>query len=177
MEIINFKKLNKTQLAQAAQMLTDELPQGWTAIADAVEEIEDILDECDACIAVIENDEVVGWAGLIHADGKLFELHPLVVRRDWQRKGIGSFLLKEIETAAKEKGALTLMLSSGDEKPGGETSFANVDLYDDLPGRLAAFDLGEHPTAFYLKRGFRIIGIIPDAYGLGMPDIIMAKRL
>jgi len=32
MKTVNMRNLNQTQLAQAAQMLTDELPEGWPDI-------------------------------------------------------------------------------------------------------------------------------------------------
>ena len=128
-------------------------------------------------LAAVEDDEVIGWAGLLPEYGKLYELHPLVVRNDKQGKGVGTILLNSIESAAREQGGLTLMLGAGDEKPGGETSFANVDLYSDLPGQMAQFNPGTHQTAFYLKHGFKVIGVIPDVYGTGKPSILMAKRL
>ena len=178
MELKNFNTLTKTQHTQAAQILTDEVPQGWAALADAIEQIDEILTgEPGFCIAAVENNEVIGWAGLLKSYGKIYELHPLVIRRDKQRSGVGSLLLAEIENAARERGGVTLMLGSGDEKPGGETSLANVELYEDLPKKLAAFNPNSHPTAFYLKRGYTVIGVVPDAYGLGVPDIMMAKRL
>ena len=34
-----------------------------------------------------------------------------------------------------------------------------------------------HPANFYLKLGYVIVGIIPDANGMGKPDILMAKRV
>jgi aminoglycoside 6'-N-acetyltransferase I len=179
MDIINFDKLNKIQLTQAAQILTNEVPQGWASLSDAEDEINEILNDNEGslCLAVVENDEVIAWAGLIPQYGKVFELHPLVVRRDKQRSGVGSMLLNTIENIARNQGGLTLILGSGDEKPGGETSLANVDLYENLPKRIAEFNAGSHPTAFYLKRGFAVVGVAPDAYGIGIPDIHMAKRL
>lgn len=182
MKIVDFNSLNEVQRKQAAQMLTDELSHGWPTFTDAMDEINELYeilnDEPNALLlAAIDEDEVIGWAGLFPEYGKLFELHPLVVRGDKQRKGIGTILLNAITSAAKEKGGLTLILSSGDERPGGETSLANIDLYDDLPRQMAQFTPGTHSTAFYLKRGFKVIGVIPDVYGIGKPDIQMAKQL
>lgn len=33
------------------------------------------------------------------------------------------------------------------------------------------------PYEFYQKLGYAIIGVVPDANGLGKPDILMAKRV
>ena len=109
--------------------------------------------------------------------GRVFELHPLVVRGDKQRMGIGGALIEAISAAAKERGGLTLRLGADDERPVGETSFANVDLYDDLPTRIREFDPGTHQSAFYMKHGFKVVGVMPDANGRGRPDIFMAKSL
>jgi aminoglycoside 6'-N-acetyltransferase I len=38
-------------------------------------------------------------------------------------------------------------------------------------------NLSRHPFEFYQKCGFVIVGVVPDANGPGMPDIIMAKRV
>ena len=179
MKIVSFETLSETQRTQAAQMLTDELPLGWPSLADATREIDEILggDDDALLLCAVENGEVVGWAGLLPAYAKVFELHPLVVRHDRQRTGIGSALLGEITRAAREKGGLTLLAGADDESPDGETSLANVNLYEDLPGKLAAFDPGAHQAAFYIKNGFRVVGVVPDANGIGKPDIQLAKRL
>ena len=182
MEIINMNILNESQLAQAAQMLTDELPLGWPTFADATEEVDMLLgddEEPDALfLTAIEDGDVIGWCGILpEYDGRVFELHPLVVRHDQQGKGVGRKLLTAVEEAAKEKGGLTLYLGADDEAAGGETSFANADLYDDLPKRIKEFEAGTHQTAFYIKLGFKIVGVVPDANGKGKPDIMLAKSL
>src|SRR6476661_2634127 len=38
-------------------------------------------------------------------------------------------------------------------------------------------NLRGHPYEFYQKMGFAIVGVMPDANGIGKPDIFMAKRL
>ena len=179
MEIIDMKELSETLLCQAARMLTDELPIGWPGFDDAMEEIHELFAiDGSFHMAATEKNEVVGWCAIQPSyGGRVYELHPLVVRGDSQRRGIGSALVRAAEYVARENGGLTLWLGADDEKPGGETSFANADLFDDLPEKIRNFKPGTHQTAFYLKVGFKITGVMPDANGLGKPDIYMAKRL
>jgi aminoglycoside 6'-N-acetyltransferase I len=92
MEIVNMQTLNQAQRTQAAQMLTDEIPLGWTTLADAEAEIIERVDTVEQdgigkslFLAVVENGTVIGWCGILPSySGRVFELHPLVVRRDWQ---------------------------------------------------------------------------------------------
>lgn len=182
MKIIDMKNLDESQRTQAAQMLTKELPQGWPTPEDALEEINMLLgdeDEPEALfLSAVENNEVIGWCGILpEYDGRVFELHPLVVRHDQQGRGIGKMLMAAIEESARKKGGLTMYLGADDEAPGGETSLANVDLYNDLPTRIREFDPGTHQTAFYIKLGYKVVGVVPDANGKGKPDIMMAKSL
>jgi len=181
MKIVDMKTLTNVQRIQAAQMLTNELPLGWKTLKDAMDEVNELLgdDEPDAVfLAAMEDDEAMGWCGILpEYGGNLYELHPLVVRGDKQGKGVGTALMYAIEKCAKEKGGLTILVCADDEKPGGETSLANVDLYDDLPKRIQEFEPGTHQTAFYMKLGYRIVGVMPDANGKGKPDILLAKPL
>ena len=180
MKIIPMQDLTAPQLTQAGHMLTNELPQGWATLADAMEEIDELFnDNPDGIyIAAMEGDTVLGWCGILpQYSGNAYELHPLVVRGDRQGQGIGAALMQAIEKCAKDNGALTLYLGADDEKPGGETSLANVDLFDNLPERMINFDPGSHQAAFYLKLGYQVVGVIPDANGKGKPDIMMAKSL
>jgi aminoglycoside 6'-N-acetyltransferase I len=38
-------------------------------------------------------------------------------------------------------------------------------------------NLRRHPYEFYQKMGYVITGVVPDANGVGKPDILMAKRI
>ena len=179
MEIVDIRTLTEAQIIQAAQLLTDELPLGWRTFDEAMREVNNLLcDEEVSLIAALDDGKVIGWCGILpHYSGNVFELHPLAVRKDWQRKGVGTALVNEITIVARGKGGLTMWIGADDEKPGGETSFANTNLYDDLPKRIQEYEPGTHQTAFYMKLGFKIVGVMPDANGIGKPDIYLAKRL
>ncbi len=178
MKIVNMNTLNERQIAQAAQMLADELPLGWPTFDEAMSEVRERLVPENTLLAAVEDEEVLGWCGILPSyDGNVFELHPLVVTGHMQRRGIGAMLVNAAEEAARERGAITMWLGADDDEAGGETSFANVNLYDDLPKRIKEFDPGTHQAAFYLKMGFSIVGVMPDAGGIGKPDIYLAKRL
>ncbi|HET9275524.1 MAG TPA: GNAT family N-acetyltransferase, partial [Gemmatimonadales bacterium] len=107
--------------------------------------------------------------------GRVWELHPLVVRPDRRRRGLGRALVQAFEAEAAAQGALTVTLGTDDDA--GITSLAGVDLYADLPRHLAELrDLGRsHPFLFYRKLGFVVTGVMPDANGPGRPDIYMSK--
>jgi aminoglycoside 6'-N-acetyltransferase I len=109
--------------------------------------------------------------------GRVWELHPLVVAKSHRGQGIGRALVQDFEHLAAGHGALTVWLGSDDEND--ETSLSGIDLYADLPGAIERFAKirGEHPCEFYLRLGFRVTGVMPDANGPGKPDIFFAKRV
>ena len=120
---------------------------------------------------------VVGWAGgQPHYDGNAWELHPMVVAPAHQGRGIGTALMRDLETLVARRGALTLWLGSDDEQH--ETSLGGADLYADFPGAIRGIrNLRRHPYEFYQRLGFTIVGVMPDANGRSRPDIILAKRI
>lgn len=179
MEIVNMASLSPAQIAEAAIILSDSLPLGWPTRDDALEEIRERLVPDNTLLAAVEGGNVLGWGGILEPgyDGRVFEIHPLAVRRDLRGRGIGREIVLALEGAARAQGGLTITLGADDEVDGGETSLANVDLYDGLPGRIARFEPGTHQSGFYLKLGYTIIGVVPDANGVGKPDIIFGKRL
>ena len=81
-----------------------------------------------------------------------------------------------LEARVQEQGGVTLFLGTDDENY--RTSLSGKDLYPDVLTHLAGIkNLKNHPFEFYLKVGFSLVGVIPDANGFGKPDIIMAKRV
>jgi aminoglycoside 6'-N-acetyltransferase I len=76
----------------------------------------------------------------------------------------------------RQQGGLTILLGSDDEND--MTSLSGVDLYPDVYTHIQRIrNLRGHPFEFYQKCGFAIIGVVPDANGLGKPDILLAKRV
>lgn len=153
----------------------DTAPDAWPTLEAARETVADCIDEGPLLVARV-GDSVVGWVAARPSYGRVWELHPMVVVRAHQRRGVGRALVSEIEQVCAERGALTLVVGSDDEV--GLTSLFGVDLYPDPLVHLAQLeDRGGHPFTFYRKCGFAIVGVTPDANGTGQPDIHMAKRV
>lgn len=179
MQIADLEGQPTTVLEQAALMLVDEFaePRGWPTIEKAREEVAAVIRDGFAR-AAIEGDLVLGWiGGLPEYHGRVWELHPLVVRSDRRRCGIGRALVASFEREAARRGALTATLGTDDDS--GMTSLADTNLYGDLPRHIAGLrDLGRsHPFQFYRKLGYVVTGVMPDANGRGKPDIYMSKAL
>lgn len=167
---------------QMARLLVDGFrehwPDAWPDMESALREVREALQpERINRIALDAEGGVVGWVGAIYGyNGWAWELHPIVVHPTRQRQGIGSALVADIEERVRERGACTLYLGSDDVDS--MTTLAGVDLYDNVPARIAGIrNLRGHPYEFYQKVGYTIVGVIPDANGPGKPDIYLAKRL
>jgi len=130
------------------------------------------------CRAAIEEDgALLGWIGAIPTyNGNVWELHPLVVSNRSQGQGIGRRLVEDLEAQVASRGGVTLWLGTDDED--NMTSLGGADLYPNPLDHLARIrNLRGHPYEFYQKLGFVIAGVMPDANGLGKPDIYMARRV
>ncbi len=169
-------------LRQVAELLVDGFKDtgsvDWTTLESALDEVRESLGEDRMSrIAVDECCNVLGWiGGISEYGGNVWELHPLVVRRDCRGKGIGRALVEDFEKQVKIRGGITIRLGTDDEN--NRTSLGGIDLYPDVLNHILQIkNLREHPFEFYQKLGFVITGVIPDANGFGKPDIFMAKRV
>lgn len=182
MQIIDLITGDERIRAEAATLLldgfTDTGSTAWATQEAAQIEVEESL-RADRISRVALDDAgmVVGWIGGISTyDGHAWELHPLVVRRDRRGRGIGRQLVRDLERQVGGRGGLTIYLGTDDENC--RTSVGGVDLYPDVLAALRGIrNIGDHPFSFYEKVGFVIVGAIPDANGLGKPDILMARRV
>jgi aminoglycoside 6'-N-acetyltransferase I len=164
-------------LEQAAAVLVDRLPEGWPTLELAREHIRELLDPARILRAFVRGKQLLGWiGGQEHYTNHVWELHPLVVRADHDRRGIGRALVEDLERRVRDLGIHTMFVGSDDELA--QTSLAGVDLYPDVLAHLTRLrDLGGHPFGFYQRLGYSVIGVMPDANGFGKPDIYLAKRL
>ena len=153
-------------------------PSAWPDLESALREVRESLQSDRLNRVAIDRDgAAVGWIGAIREyHGYTWQLHPIVVRPDRQRQGIGRSLVADLEAQVCARGGSNLYLGTDDVD--NMTSLSGVDLYENPLGRLAGIeDRRGHPFRFYQKVGFVVVGVIPDANGPGKPDIIMAKRI
>ena len=181
MTITDLDPKNQEHITQVAALLTDafrHIPDTWSTQEEALAEVqESFAPGRISRVALDEVGDVLGWIGGIpEYDGNVYELHPLAVKTDQQRKGIGTALIQDFEEQVRQRGAMTIMLGTDDEFEG--TNLFGVDLYPDIAARIYGIENRKnHPYEFYLKCGYVIYGLLPDANGFGKPDILMAKRV
>ncbi|MBL9106593.1 MAG: GNAT family N-acetyltransferase [Myxococcales bacterium] len=175
--IVDLTPARPELLEQAAELLVDRMPEGWPTLAEARDHLRDMLDPARIVRGFVRGRHLLGWVGgLEHYPNHIWELHPLVVHRDHERRGVGRALVEDLEARVLALGIHTLFVGTDDEL--GQTSLGGVDLYPDVLAHLARLqDTGGHPFGFYRRLGYSVIGVMPDANGLGKPDILMARRL
>jgi aminoglycoside 6'-N-acetyltransferase I len=180
-EIIDFPAENQECINQTAALLYDSFkqdhPQAWPTMEKALQEVREALRAENVNKIALRNNQVIGWVGGIpQYNGISWELHPLVVDREYRGRGVGAKLVACLEQEIKKRGGINIYLGTDDENY--QTSLAGVDLYPGVIDKIKRIkNLKNHPYEFYKRMGFEIIGILPDANGFGKPDIYMAKRI
>ena len=182
MKMADFQVAETDAQEQAAQLLVEGFaehwPRAWPDMDAAKRTVRDELAKGGICRGALDaTGGVLGWTSAEPIyDGYVWELNIIAVRPSMQRMGIGRALIEDLEEQVRERGGLTIWLGSDDED--GMTSLAGVDLFPDPLEHLARIgDRKGHPFGFYLKLGFSIAGVLPDANGLGKPDIFLAKSV
>jgi aminoglycoside 6'-N-acetyltransferase I len=180
LEIRDLHADDERTIHQVAQLLLEtfaHIPHWLKNYDGALKEARESLAPKRISRVAFENDAVVGFVGGIEQyEGHTWELHPLAVKPSQQRRGIGRALVADLEEQVRARGGSVVMLGTDDEFGG--TNLFGKDLYPNPLEHLARIrSVKNHPYVFYLKCGYVICGIIPDANGLGQPDIFMCKRV
>lgn len=182
MKIITLTEERCDLIQQAAQLLVDAFrehwAEAWTTLEEGQREVKEMLEAERICRAAVDDGgNLLGIIGGIpQYDGHVWELHPLAVQPSAQGRGIGKALVEDFEEQVRRLGGLTVTLGSDDEDD--MTSLSGVDLYENLWEKVRDIrNFKRHPFEFYRKMGYFITGVVPDANGVGKPDIIMSKRI
>lgn len=182
MNLISPTPSDERLIRQAAQLLVDAFREhwshAWSTFEDGLEEVSGMLEAGRICRFAVNGDgNLLGIIGGIpQYDGNVWELHPLAVRPSMQGKGIGRALVLDLEEQVRLRGGLTITLGTDDED--GMTSLSNVDLYENTWEKIRNIrNFKGHPFEFYQKLGYVITGVVPDANGIGKPDILMSKKI
>lgn len=141
------------------------------------EEVRECMAEDMIMVCAVDDGKLAGWTGARpQYDGNVWELHPMLVDEKYRSRGIGRKLIEVLEAEVRKKGGLTLYCGSDDEDF--RTSLSDPDIYTDLWDKIKNVrNYKGHPYEFYIKCGFQIIGIMPDANGRRKPDIYLGKRI
>jgi len=182
MQIVDLAPSDDRAIRQVASILLEGFrehwPDAWPDMQSGLDEVrESFAPRRISRIAIDEAGNVLGWIGGIpEYDGRVWELHPLVIDPAQQGKGVGRALVADFEEQVRARGGLTITLGSDDQD--NQTTLSGVDLYPNVWEHISQIkNLKGHPYEFYRKLGYTIVGVTPDANGWGKPDILMAKRV
>ena len=168
---------DRDAIDQVATLLVEAFPHWLPTLEMARQEVSEALGPDRICLVARADGQILGWVGAIAEYSHAWELHPLVVRADVRRRGVGASLVTALEERVREAGALTLYLGTDDDRPAPGTSVGGADLFPDVLSHAESLTVSDHPAGFYSRLGFQVVGLIPDANGPGKPDILMAKRV
>jgi aminoglycoside 6'-N-acetyltransferase I len=164
-------------LEEASILLETVYPHLALTPGDALEEISRIQTDESIFIVRLVEDELIGMIGARPTHGSTgYELFPHVVDPTEQNQGLGTVLLYMLEKELAKRGATVLFLATEDEF--GDTTLYDTDLFAEPFEPMRTMKaVNWHPFVFYRRRGFQVCGVIPDAFGVGKPDILMAKKI
>jgi aminoglycoside 6'-N-acetyltransferase I len=181
-QIVDLRADDELAIHQVAALLVEgfatDFPGSWPDLESALEEVRaSFADGRISRVALDEDGTVLGWiGGISQYRGHVWELHPLVVRVSHRGQGIGCALVADLEERVKERGGLTITLGTDDVNQ--QTTLSGINLFPHVWEHLTHLrNLKHHPYEFYQKQGYVIVGVMPDANGLGKPDILMAKSV
>jgi len=172
---------SKETMDQAVKILLETMPEAdmWPDLdeEEALEAVEESISDENISIGIKVNNQLIGWVGLMPMYEKTWELHPMAIMPKYQGKGYGKILLNEMEKIAREKGVIGIFAGSDDEANKtslSEKEITGKNIFEEIKN---INNYKNHPYEFYMRCGYSIIGIIPNANGVNKPDILLWKDI
>ncbi|MFK7893660.1 MAG: GNAT family N-acetyltransferase [Granulosicoccus sp.] len=174
-DLLQLKAIAKLSTVAARQHSPD-----WLAtVSDAMTELERCIIPENLSRMALHERNPVGWISAFPVNNAVWEIHPLLVDPSTHGEGVGSLLVKEVEKTLTVRGVRTIQLSTSDATHA--TTLSGKDLYIDPLGELQKLDVTDstlgHAYQFWIRSGYKVVGVLPDAEGMGIPSICFAKRL
>jgi len=144
---------------------------------EAFDEVKECIEKPNICIGIKAGDELIGWTGIRPMYETTWELHPMVIKKEYQGKGYGRLLLKEIERMAYLNGIIGLVAGSDDETNSTSLSEKEINGENVFNEIKNIKNYKNHPFEFYQKCGYTIVAVIPNANGQNNPDIWLWKDI
>ena len=168
-------------IEEAVKLLLETFPGArmWPDLNEekAREAVNECIEDENICIGIKIDGQLIGWVGLRPLYEKTWELHPMAVSPGFQGKGYGKILLEELERSARQKGIIGIFAGSDDETNKtslSEREITSENIFEEIK---KIKNHAKHPFEFYIKCGYTIIGLIPNANGPNKPDILLWKDI
>lgn len=97
------------QTAQVAYEASQSISKIWLPTVEAaVEEIYDSFERNGISQVLLDGERVAAWVGAFpQFSGRVVEIHPLMVAKAYQGRGLGRWMVNQVEVWAREQGAMT----------------------------------------------------------------------
>lgn len=178
---IRIDELSKLKaLAKISTEAARQHSSAWlSTVSDAMTELHRCVISENLSRMALRDEVPVGWISACPVNKTVWEIHPLLVDPNTHRQGVGTLLVNEVENILKARGVWTIQVSTSDAT--NATTLSGKDLYIDPLGELQKLDVTDskvgHALQFWIRSGYKVVGILPDAEGMGKPSICLAKRL
>jgi aminoglycoside 6'-N-acetyltransferase I len=164
-------------LRGVADLLVVAVPTIYGDVTEALADVVQFAPEDLSMIARDPEGTPIGWLHAEHFRGQASaEIKLVAVHPSRRRQGVGRTLVMAAEERMRGCGCVTMLATAGDTR--GRTSLYGIDVTEDAPRLLAEFRChADHPAGFFLRIGYRLVGLLPDAYGPGKHDLTLARRI
>lgn len=152
----------------------------WQDEEETVRAVSEWFGQRRAHVTAYDDGSLVGYATAAPMDGfDIWRMDWMAVAPEYRGRGLGVAVLRRLEQHAHSEGARTFLTSVGDDGAMASTSLWGKNLFEpDVLHHLGQLqELRPYALGFYRHAGYSVVGVLPDANGPGMPEILLARSL